>query len=80
MFTPFSAPGILDGRSGVWIRGGVTGSRWKIMSNQGGAKPVRNEKSCELYPVSRQYIAKANPTPPSKLAFVIMIIYGLWNV
>ena len=47
------------------------GSRWKIISNQGAPKPVRNEKSCELYPVSRQYIAKANPIPGSKLAFVI---------
>ena len=43
----------------------------KIISNQGGPKPVRNEKSCELYPVSLQYIAKANRTPASKLAFVI---------
>ena len=61
MFTPFFAPGFEP-------VGGVTGSRWKIISNQGAPKPVRNEKSCELYPVSRQYIAKANRTPASKLA------------
>ena len=76
MFTPFSKElpfSVPDGRSGVWTHGGGgTGSRWKIISNQGGPKPVRHEKSCELYPVSRQYIAKANPTPASKLAFVIM--------
>ena len=41
---------------------------------QGAPKPVRHEKSCELYPVSRQYIAKANPAPASKLAFVTNII------
>ena len=74
MFTPFSKElpfSVPDGRSGAWTRrGGGTGSRWKIISNQGGPKPVRHGKSCELYPVSRQYIAKANPTPASKLAFV----------
>ena len=77
MFTPFPKElpfSVPDGRSGLWTRGGMggggTGSRWKIISNQGAPKPVRHEKSCELYQVSRQYIAKANPTPASKLAFV----------
>jgi len=38
-----------------------------------GPKPVRREKARQLRPVC-QFIAKANPTPASKLAFVIMCI------
>ena len=65
MFTPFSAPDILDGRSGVWTLGGGGGCRFEMKNHlqPGGPETSSAWKSCELHPVSRQYIAKANPTP-----------------
>jgi hypothetical protein len=54
-----------DGRSGVW-----GGSRFDMISHAElrGPKQVRHEKSWQLRPVYPQFIAKANPTPASKLA------------
>ena len=52
-----------DGHNRVWARGGVHSPTWLIMSNRGGAKPVRHERSWELHPVCPQFIAKANSTP-----------------
>ena len=41
------------------------------LNPQGGPKTSSAWKSWELHPISRQYIAKANPTPARKLAFVM---------
>ena len=38
-----------------------------------GAKPVQPETSGALYPVCPRFIANANPTPASKLAFMIAL-------
>ena len=50
--------------------GGGHSSTWLIVSNRGALKRVRNERLWRLYPACPQFIAKANPTPASKLAFV----------
>ena len=56
---------------GLSPRGGG-GVQFDMISHaeQGGPKPVRREKSRQLRPVCPQFMAKANPTPASKLAFV----------
>ena len=60
------------GRSGVWARGvGGVIVRHDWSCPTGGPKPVRHERPWKLHPVCPQFIAKANPTPVSKLAFVI---------
>ena len=51
-----------------WAGGGRF--EMKIHLQPGGPETSSAWKSCELHPVSRRYIAKANPTPASKLAFV----------
>ena len=60
-------------RSGVWAPGRGHSSTWLIMPNTIKPKQVRHAKSWQLRPVCPQFIAKANPTPASKLAFVILI-------
>ena len=57
-----------DGHNRVWARGGGSQSDMINHVQQGGAKPVRHERSWELHPVCPQFIAKANSTPASKLA------------
>ena len=49
------------------------GSQFDMINHvqQGGPKPVGHEGSSKLHPVGPQFIAKANPTPAGKLAFVI---------
>ena len=54
-----------DGRSGVEL------SKLFIVLNIGAPKPVWREKSWKAYPVCPQFIAKANPTPASKLASLL---------
>ena len=68
---------------GGWMqrRWGGNSSRWFIMSNNGAPKLVRHDSTCKswrLYPVCPQFIAKANPTPASKLAFVTDVSW--WRV
>ena len=51
--------------SGVWARG--------------GGVTVRHEKSWQLRPVCPQFIAKANPTPASKLSWQENPDYNAWR-
>ena len=41
---------------------------WRGRRGEGGGTGVRHERSWELHPACPQFIAKANPTPASKLA------------
>ena len=66
----------LCARHSGWTQQGLNpreGYRLEMKSNlqPGGPETSSAWKSCELYPVSRQYIAEANRTSASKLAFVI---------
>jgi hypothetical protein len=54
-----------EGGRGVTVR-----HDYIIMPNKRAPKQVQHEKSWQLRPVCHQIIAKANPTPASKLAFV----------
>ena len=53
-------------------RGGVTVRHDPSCRTRGPKKQVRHEKSWQLCPVCPQFMAKANPAPASKLAFVMM--------
>ena len=61
------------GRSGVWAQGGEgVIVRHDLSCRTGeGQNKVRREKSRQLRPVCPPFIAKANPTPASKLAFMV---------
>ena len=53
----------LDGRSGVWVRGGCHSSAWLIMPNSGGPKVSSTWKIMAPASSLPRFIAKANPTP-----------------